>query len=44
MTMMSNQNETQTIYTTSKKINAHGIAVSMVELANVPGTVGSMEA
>merc|ERR1712210_251592 len=28
----------QTIYTTLKKINAHGTAVSMVELANVPGT------
>ena len=44
MTMMSNQKETLTIYTTSKKINAHGIADSMVELANGPGTVGSMEA
>ena len=44
MTMMNNQKETQTIYTTLKKINAHGTAVSMVELANGPETAGSMEA
>merc|ERR1712086_724493 len=35
---MSNQKETQTIYTTSKKINAHGTAGLMEALANVPGT------
>ena len=44
MTMMNNQKETQTIYMILKKINAHGTAVSMVELANGPGTAGSMEA
>merc|ERR1712086_757709 len=35
---MSNQKETQTIYTTSKKINAHGTAGLMEALANGPGT------